>query len=153
MWYFILFIVALLIFLLTCATECCQSREDARREHPDNSMCRMFLMGICIIIMVSTNHQAPAYVPDPKFVSFWMRSGRTYKGHWQITNYRKPSTDLPSNDYLMGVEMAKTNMCSAFNFGREADVALFKRCTYFFPELLHLYRRDHQQRVGVIIEV
>ena len=154
MWSAILFIIALVALVALCATECCQSRADARREHPDNSMCRVFLMFVCAMVIAHALHEPPKlYVPDPKYVYFWMRSSRNYKGHWQITDYRKPSTALPSNDYLMGVEMAKTNMCSGFNFGHDADIDQFKRCIYFFPELLHLYRHDHEQRAGICIEV
>ena len=51
----------------------------------------------------------------------------------------------------MGVEMAKSNTCSEFDFGRLEDIDRFKRCTHFFPELKAEYRTHYEERVGICI--
>ena len=79
----------------------------------------------------------------------WNRSIRSNKFGMQVTDYRKPDIHLPAEEYLMGVEMAKSNSCHVFNFQLDSDINRYRRCTHFFPELITEYKRDFQSKVGV----
>ena len=126
-------------------------------EDQDVSCCRNSAMVICgFILLISflgaMQEPLPAMIRDPKFFMIWNRSGReTSKAGWQITSYRQPSASLEPAEYMMGVEMARSNACFAFNFGRTEDITLFKRCAHFFPEFLEIYRTTHQATVGVAL--
>ena len=124
------------------------------REDQDIKCCRNIFLVISGLILAGHILSATRepYVPDPKFFMIWNRSGRHHsKAGWQITNYRKPSAHLPPAEYMMGVEMARSNTCHAFNFSREEDITLFKRCAHFFPEFLDIYHEKHQTTVGVTL--
>jgi hypothetical protein len=121
-------------------------------EDQDVSCCRNIAITVTgfILLCYFVGATREPYVPDPKFFAIWNRSGRTSsKAGWQITNYRQPDAHLPAEEYMMGVEMARSNACSAFNFSRAEDIALFKRCAHFFPEFHDIYREKHQNTVGV----
>ncbi len=94
----------------------------------------------------------PPGPPNLQFFTIWNHSTReTPKAGRQITSYRHPNSQLSAQEYLMGVEMAKSNACHSFNFQKESDIAHFRRCAHFFPELYAEYARDHQARVGVAL--
>ena len=122
------------------------------REDQDIKCCRNIFLVISGLILAGHILSATRepYVPDPKFFMIWNRSTRqTSKAGWQITNYRRPSASLEPAEYMMGVEMARSNACSAFNFRHEDHISLFKRCAHFFPEFYDIYRTQHQATVGV----
>jgi hypothetical protein len=137
----VLFIAASFLALVVSAFS-------AGREDQDVSCCRSTAIVICGFILlcyyVGAMQEPP--VRDPKFFMIWNRSGRE-----QITSYRHPSAYLSAEEYMMGVEMAKSNACFAFNFSKEEDIALFKRCAHFFPEFSEIYRDNHQATVGVTL--
>lgn len=125
---------------------------DPRREHYDTPCFRNIALGVTGFILLSyfVGATREPYVPDPKFFMIWNRSGHHHsKAGWQVTNYRKPSAHLTPAEYMMGVEMARSNTCHAFNFRRPDDITLFKRCAHFFPEFNDIYRQKHQATVGV----
>lgn len=125
---------------------------DPRREHYDTPCFRNIGISITgfLLLCYFVGATRESYIPDPKFFMIWNRSEReTSKAGWQITSYRHPSPYLPSEEYMMGVEMARSNACHAFNFGRAEDITRFRRCTHFFPEFLDIYREKHQYTVGV----
>jgi hypothetical protein len=125
---------------------------DERREHYDTPCFRNIAICITgfILLCYFVGATREPYVPDPKFFTIWNRSGQHHsKAGWQITNYRRPAASLEAAEYMMGVEMARSNACSAFNFSREEDISLFHRCAHFFPEFYDIYRTHHQATVGV----
>ena len=113
----------------------------------------MWIVILALVFIISiTGIRNEPVVLNPKLVSFWNRSIHTSSkaGH-QITNWRKPNIHLPAQEYLMGVEMAKNNVCNFFDFGKEADIVKFKRCTHFFPDMLTEYMLHYRARTGVEI--
>jgi hypothetical protein len=127
---------------------------DERREHYDTPCFRNIALGVTGFILMCywVNATRETYVPEPKFFTMWNRSGHHHsKAGWQITNYRRPDAHLPAAEYMMGVEMAKSNACSAFDFRNPGDIALFKRCAHFFPEFYDIYRQKHQTTVGITL--
>ena len=142
----VLFVAICFFALVVCA---CNADHG---EDQDVSCCRNSAMVICgfILLCYFIDARREPYVPDPKFFMIWNRSGReTSKAGWQITSYRQPSAYLSAEEYLMGVEMARSNACHAFLFSREDHITLFKRCAHFFPEFMEIYRTKHQAPVGV----
>ena len=124
------------------------------REDQDIKCCRnifLVISGLILACHILSATREP-YVPDPKFFTIWTRSeNHRSKAGWQITNYRRPDAHLPAAEYMMGVEMAKSNSCHAFNFDRTDDIARFRRCAHFFPEFYDIYREKHQATVGVAL--
>jgi hypothetical protein len=132
---------------------------DPRKEHYDTPCFRNIAICITgfILLLCYLNWTKPAPVTiqqggySPIF-SIWNRSGYYHrKAGWQVTNYRKPSSHLSAPDYMMGVELVRSNACHYFNFNNNADIDHFKRCSHFFPEFLELYRSQFEERVGICI--
>lgn len=140
----LIFILALLVLLLLCICECTEMEHDAKR-----------IVGIlvCIALLIIVVRRPPApIVRNPLHVYFWNRSGRSYKrGPWQVTNYRKPHSNLPAADYLMGVELAKTDACSWFNLEHNSDIDRLKRCFYFFPDIEVEYKQKYELTTGICV--
>jgi hypothetical protein len=116
--------------------------------------CGVVLMPLLILMSLGmvVSFFATQTPPSPTAFTIWNRSGYTHsKSGWKVTSYRKPNMHLSSGDYMMGVEMAKSNSCHSFDFGKQDSIALFRRCAHFFPELYAEYARDHQARVGVAL--
>jgi hypothetical protein len=123
-------------------------------EHSDQICWRFVgILFFTVLFIISYNiitHEP--VVPDPMQLVFWNRSLHNHhKAGIQIANWRKPDVHLPANEYLMGVELAKNNACHYFNFHQQADIAKFKRCTYFFPDMLTEYKVYHQANTGIVI--
>jgi Na+/melibiose symporter-like transporter len=115
-----------------------------------NSVCIVILTLVFLISAMSITREP--VIPNPKLVTFWNRSiHKSTKTGLQITEWRKPDITLSAQEYLMGVELAKSNACHYFNFGNEADITRFKRCTHFFPEMLAEYTQHHQAHTGVLL--
>lgn len=91
----------------------------------------------------------PTPTINRQLFTVWNRSIRSNKFGVQVTDYRKPDIQLSAEEYLMGVEMEKSNSCHVFNFQLDSDINRYRRCTHFFPELITEYKRDFQSRVGV----
>lgn len=125
---------------------------DTRQEHYDTPCFRNIALGITgfILLCYFVRVTSEPYVPEPKFFTIWNRNAYHHsKAGLQISSYRKPSAHLTPAEYMMGVEMARSNACHAFDFRREDHIALFKRCAHFFPEFNDIYRQKHQATVGV----
>ncbi len=143
--------VALLVY--TCAAPTGRGARDA-----DTSCCASFGLLITVIILFAYIHGA-VVGPQPTFAEkhpttffMWNRSGRhTSKAGWQITDYRKPDPHLPPNEYMMGVELARSNTCNHFNFSKDADIDRFQRCAHFFPEFKAHYQQHFEERVGICL--
>jgi hypothetical protein len=123
-------------------------------DGPDTFLCNccglIFTFFILISIFVQIC-QEPVVI-NTKIVRFWNRSTYDHsKAGRQITEWRKPDITLSAQEYLMGVELSKSNSCNYFDFGNQADIKKFKRCAYFFPEMLTEYIQHHQVRTGVIL--
>lgn len=152
-WEIIWILVVAVFFFLLVVSACAADRG----EDQDVSCCRntaIVISGFILLIsfLGAMQEPLPALVRDPKFFTIWNRSGReTSKAGWQITSYRHPSAYLPAEEYMMGVEMAKSNACFIFNFSVEEDIKRFHRCAHFFPEFLDIYRDKHQVTVGVTL--
>ena len=108
---------------------------------------------LCFSISSAIAGPQPTYVQRyPMRFTMWNRYTRSSSKYgYQVTNYRKPNPELPPAEYMMGVEMAKSNTCSEFNFERLEEIDRFKRCAHFFPELTAEYRTHYEQRVGICI--
>jgi hypothetical protein len=147
--YVIIFFAALLALFVLCGYEC----DNQRRRDPDADCCRGLLMVLLVAVLIWAGGQPAKPVKvNPMFISFWNRSGRTAKrGHWQVYDYRKPDHNLPPAEYMMGVELAKTNACSSFLMNIDSEVDRFKRCTHFFPELRAEYQQKYEEQVGFCI--
>ncbi len=150
-WDFIWVLFLLVAFVLLVLSACAAPA----REDVDVSCCRnsfILLTGFLLLVTFMSATREP-YVPDPKIVTIWNRSMRhSTKTGWRITDYRKPDAHLPAADYMMGVEMARSNACHYFNFSKTDDIQLFRRCAHFFPEMLTEYKNRHEARVGVSLE-
>lgn len=149
------FAIVLVSFIVLVFSAC---TADPRSEHYDTPCFRNIAIGITgfILLLYYLNWAQPAPVTvkygghNPVF-TIWNRSTRYNKGGWQVTDYRKPSKHLSPPDYMMGVELAKSNACHYFNFSRDTDIDNFRRCAHFFPEFLDIYRSQYEARVGVCI--
>ena len=150
-WDFIWVLFLLVAFVLLVLSACAAPA----REDIDVSCCRnsfIVLTGFLLLVTFMSATREP-YVPNPKFFTIWNRNARDHhKAGFQITGYRQPDASLPAAEYMMGVEMAKSNSCHAFNFDRTEDIARFRRCAHFFPEMHSIYRTSHQDKVGVSLE-
>jgi hypothetical protein len=146
-WVLFLLVAFVLLVISACAAPA--------REEPDTACCRgalMVLTGFLLMLNIASHNREP-YVPNPKFFTIWNRNARDHpKAGFQITGYRQPDASLPAAEYMMGVEMAKSNSCHAFNFDRAEDIARFRRCAHFFPEMYSIYRTSNQDKVGVSLE-
>ena len=145
----ILFIVALVGFVYLCAADC---KSDERREDPDVILCRKVGIVIAAIVMFCNAGIKPAPVEiRPTSIIFWNRNTRQTKGGWEVTHYRHPDSMLPATDYMMGVELAKTNACHFFDLTRDAEIDRLKRCFHFFPDMRQEYAANYEERVGFCI--
>ena len=131
---------------------------DPRKEHYDTPCFRniaIIVTGIMLYAALYNAARGPqlSYVERyPMRFSMWNRYTRSSaKYGFQITNYRKPDPHLPPAEYMMGVEMAKTNTCHDFDFSRDVDIDRFNRCANFFPELKDEYRTYYEERVGICV--
>lgn len=108
---------------------------------------------LCFSINSAIEGPQPTYTQRyPMRFTMWNRYTRTSSKYgFQVTNYRKPNPELPPAEYMMGVEMAKSNTCSEFDFERLEDIDRFKRCAYFFPEFIPYYHEHLEGRVGICI--
>jgi hypothetical protein len=129
-----------------------------RRRPSDDCGCSVIFLLIsgailCFSISSTIAGSQPTYTQRyPMRFTMWNRyMSSSSKYGYQVTNYRKPNAELPAAEYMMGVEMAKSNTCSEFDFGRLEDIDRFKRCTHFFPELTAEYRTHYEERVGICI--
>ncbi len=125
------------------------------KEPADVRSCRRFL-GFCAFMVALLSFAAlmrepakPAEVSKTFFI--WNRTTRYNKGGYQITSYRHPHINLPAAEYMMGVEMAKNNVCNYFNFANEDDLARFDRCAHFFPEIRSEFNQRFSERVGICV--
>lgn len=91
----------------------------------------------------------PSSVVNKQLFTVWNRSIKRNKYGEHIRDYRQPNIQLSAEEYMMGVEMAKSNACHVFNFALDSDISRYRRCAHFFPELIAEYKRDFQTRVGV----
>jgi hypothetical protein len=147
----VVFLIALLAFFLLCIYDCTETERE-RHRNPDASCCRGLLMVVLIGVMIWANGkptQPLDLARNPFHVSFWNRSGRSHKGApWTVTEYRRPDANLPAAEYLMGVELAKTNSCYFFDLRRDADIDRLKRCFHFFPDIKGEFMQKYEQDVG-----
>lgn len=146
-----LFVAVIVILFLVFAINVCAMRPN---DGPDVFCCNCGGLIITSIILIATfaHMNREPVVINPKIVTFWNRSIYDHsKAGRQVTDWRKPDITLSAQEYLMGVELAKSNACHYFNFGDEADITRFKRCTHFFPEMLAEYTQHHQARTGVLL--
>ena len=133
---------------------------DSRREHYDTPCFRN--IAICLtgftLLIYWMNWMKPAPTVmllkngyNPVF-TIWNRSGYYHsKAGWRVNNYRQPNSQLSAADYMMGVELVRSNACYYFDFSRDADIDHFKRCAHFFPEFIDVYRGLHEAHVGICI--
>ncbi len=131
---------------------------DPRKEHYDTPCFRngaILITGIMLYASIYSAARGPQlsyYQRYPTRFSMWNRSTRSSSKYgFQITDYRKPNPALPPAEYMMGVEMAKSNTCHDFDFSRLEDIDRFNRCTHFFPELKAEYQQHYEWRVGICI--
>jgi hypothetical protein len=143
------------IFIVLVGNLCINDR---RRIGPDETFCTgLFALITGVILYVSIASAIagpqPTYAQRyPMRFTMWNRYTRSSSKYgYQVTNYRKPNPELPPAEYMMGVEMAKSNTCSEFNFERLEDIDRFKRCAHFFPDLAAEYRTHYEERVGICI--
>ena len=149
----VLFVAACFLALLV---NMCKS--DPRRRD-DDSWCCSFIGLVITGFILFTYIYNGVMGPQPTFAEkhptsfyIWNRSGRsTSKAGWQITDYRKPNPHLPPHEYMMGVELARSNTCTHFDFSRDADIDRFQRCAHFFPEFKSYYQQHFEERVGICI--
>jgi hypothetical protein len=149
-------ITVLVIIFLGCLTNIYNNM--TRRRPSDECGCSVIFLlisGVILYFSISSALGPPrlTYVQQyPMRFTMWNRYTRSSSKYgYQVTNYRKPNPELPAAEYMMGVEMAKSNTCSEFDFGRLEDIDRFKRCTHFFPELAAEYRTHYEERVGICI--
>ncbi len=148
--------IAILAILFTAIVS--NVMADCKRPAPDDcglNVVWLIIVGVLLIVAVQnavTGPQLSYYERYPMRFSMWNRYTRTSSKYgFQVTNYRKPNPELPPAEYMMGVEMAKSNTCHEFDFARLEDIDRFKRCAHFFPELMQEYRTHYEGRVGVCI--
>jgi hypothetical protein len=123
----------------------------------DNAfMCRA--IGLLITSFILINYIGAAFstpvepIDTSKTVIMWNRSVRNHsKAGRQVTDYRKPDANLPASEYMMGVELARSNACNHFDFNHNSEIDRFKRCAYFFPEFITEYQTRYQERVAIYI--
>jgi hypothetical protein len=122
----------------------------------DAFMCRA--IGLVITSVILINYIGAAFITPvapidtSKVVIIWNRTGYQHsKAGWQVHEYRKPNSQLPSSEYMMGVELARSNACNHFDFNYDSEIDRFKRCAYFFPEFKTEYETRYQERVGICI--
>lgn len=150
-WDFIWFFAVAAAFVALVVSACTAY---SRKEHYDTPCFRNIGIAITAFILLTAFVNPPAnrYKVNSTVVTIWNRSGRYYnRAGWQIITYRQPSSHLAAVDYMMGVELARSNACYYFDFSRDADIDNFKRCADFFPEFLEEYRMKHEERVGICI--
>ncbi len=144
---YIAWILFLTFLLAVFAFNCCT------RKHSDTSIWTLIGTIITVLaLIVSISEPATHIHSDSTAFYIWNRSSRdTSKAGWQITDYRKPNPHLPPNEYMMGVELARSNACSQFNFKYDADIDRFNRCAHFFPEFKPYYNQHLEQRIGICL--
>ena len=129
------------------------------RGRDDGPLCCAFV-GLVVAGFILVAHIHSAVIgPQPTFAEkhpttffMWNRSTRqTSKAGWQITDYRKPDPHLPPNEYMMGVELARSNACHQFDFSKDVDIDRFQRCAHFFPEFKTHYQQHLEERVGICL--
>jgi hypothetical protein len=147
-WEFLgIFALAVIFLGLICWACSAPEREDIDTTCARNTL--LVIFGFWLFIYTGSVFSGPPPPRDPKAFSVWNSTWRDRsKSGWQLLDYRKPSPHLPAEEYMMGVEMAKSNACKHFNFNHESDIARFRRCAHFFPELYTEYRVKHQGTVG-----
>jgi len=115
----------------------------------------LLITGFILFCYISSGVSGPQPTFAEKYPTtfyIWNRSGRrTSKAGWQIVDYRKPNPHLPPNEYMMGVELARSNACNHFDFSKDADIDRFNRCAHFFPEFKPHYRQHFEERVGICL--
>lgn len=145
---FIIFTLALLAFITLCISDC----KKRQYEHPDAAMCRKVGIVIAVIVMFCNSGIQPEPVKiRPTSITFWNRHTRPLKRRWEVVDYRRPDVQLPAADYMMGVELAKTNACSFFDLSQDSEIDRLKRCFYFFPSIRQEYVTKYEDQVGFCI--
>ncbi len=132
---------------------------DCKRPRPgDEFGCTLIFLiisGVILYFCIASAIAGPQptyYERYPTRFTMWNRYTRSSSKYgFQVTNYRKPNPALPPAEYMMGVEMAKSNTCHDFDFARLEDIDRFNRCAHFFPEFKAEYQKHYEWRVGVCI--
>jgi hypothetical protein len=151
------FWIAIVAIVFLCCLASVYDNMMGRHAGADCGCSFIFLLISGVILCFSINSAImgpqPTYAQRyPMRFTMWNRYTRSSSKYgYQITNYRKPNPELPAAEYMMGVEMAKSNTCSEFNFEKLEDIDRFKRCTHFFPDLKTEYQTHYQERVGICI--
>ncbi len=148
--------IAILAILFTVLVS--NTMADCKRPAPDDcgpSAIGLIIVGVLFFVAVQNAAAGPQltyYERYPTRFSMWNRHTRSSSKYgFQVTNYRKPNPELPPAEYMMGVEMAKSNTCHEFDFAKLEDIDRFKRCAHFFPEFKAEYQKHYEWRVGVCI--